>query len=211
MSTRCLVVLLRPAGWAPPGVPVEDWRRALAEDVVDLASGLAQVDVAIGAAAADLPLADAIRWPTMPVYELPRARPVDALTAAERAGYEQAAVLAPDVPDLPGLLVGKLFRPLTSRRVAAAPALPERAGLVGLAVGLPVPEWLARADPDLDGTDQGGLRAAGRTASGAEPHGDVAACPGWHRLRTAADLARLDEGLEGWENTRALLSAGSLR
>lgn len=211
MSTRCLVVLLRPVAWAPPGVGVDAWRRALAEDVVDLAAGLEQVDVALAAAPADLPLAEEIRWPTMTVYELPRARPVEALSAAERAGYGQAAVLAPDAPDLPGLLVGKLFRPLTSRRVAAAPTLPERTGLVGLAVRLPVPGWLARADPDLDGTDQGALRAAGRTVPGADPHGDVAACPGWHRLRTAADLARLDEHLEGWENTRALLSAGTVR
>jgi hypothetical protein len=29
---------------------------------------------------------------------------------------------------------------------------------------------------------------------------------GWHRLRTPADVASLDPGLEGWETTRALLS-----
>jgi hypothetical protein len=35
----------------------------------------------------------------------------------------------------------------------------------------------------------------------------IATAPGWHRLRTPADLTRLDPGLEGWDNTRALLSA----
>ena len=29
--------------------------------------------------------------------------------------------------------------------------------------------------------------------------------PSWHRLRTPADVTRLDPGLEGWEETRALL------
>lgn len=208
MTARCAVVLLSPPGWAPPGVPVEGWRRALAEDVVDLLAGLELVDVAIAATAADMPLAEAIRWPAMSVYEVARARPLDALTAAGAAGYEQAAVLPADVPDLPALLVGKLFRPLTTRWVAAAPVLPARTGLVGLASRLPVPEWLAAADPDLDRTDQAGLRAAGRTVAGSAPHGDVAASPGWHRLRGPDDLARLDEHLEGWDNTRTLLSVG---
>jgi hypothetical protein len=35
----------------------------------------------------------------------------------------------------------------------------------------------------------------------------VATTPGWHRVRTSADLDRLDPGLEGWENTRAVLGA----
>ena len=31
--------------------------------------------------------------------------------------------------------------------------------------------------------------------------------PGWHRIRAAEDISRLDPGLEGWEATRALLSS----
>ena len=34
----------------------------------------------------------------------------------------------------------------------------------------------------------------------------VATGPGWHRLRKPQDVARLDPGLEGWDNTRALLT-----
>jgi hypothetical protein len=34
----------------------------------------------------------------------------------------------------------------------------------------------------------------------------VAIGPGWHRVRSADDLASLDPGLEGWEVTRAALS-----
>ncbi|GIL28385.1 hypothetical protein [Actinocatenispora comari] len=211
MTERCVLVLLDPPGWAPPGVPAQAWRRALAEDVVDLLAPLAEVDVALAATAADRPLAEAIRWPTTPVYEIAAARPVAALAAAAQAGYRQAAVLPADLPDLPGLLIGKLFRALSDRAVAAAPRLPDRADLAALASRLPVPEWLVTADPALTGTDQAGLRAAGRTVPGAPPHGDVAACPGWHRLRGPADLARLDESLEGWEATRALLATGAVR
>ncbi|WP_284454825.1 hypothetical protein [Actinomadura madurae] len=34
--------------------------------------------------------------------------------------------------------------------------------------------------------------------------------PAWHRLRTLDDLRLLDPGLEGWENTRALLEGHPL-
>ncbi|MGA8116847.1 MAG: hypothetical protein WCA46_24695, partial [Actinocatenispora sp.] len=153
MTARCVVVLLTAPTWTPPGVDPARWRRALAEDVVDLLSTLADVDVAIAATAADAPLAEAIRWPGTTIHCLPgnEPRPVAALRAAASAGYDQALVLAADLPDLPALLVGKLFRPLTSRTVVAAPVLPDRPGMIGLASQLPVPAWLAEADPDLSG------------------------------------------------------------
>jgi len=194
-ARRAVAVLLGEAAWAPPGVPADAWRRALAEDVVDLLAALAEVDVVI--AGADRELAEAIRWPGMTVYEA--ARPVEVFAALAADGYRQGLVLAADAPDLPALLVGKLFRPLTSRPVAAAPALPGRDGLVGLATVLPAPDWLAALDPDLSVTLPD-LRAA------APARPDIATCPGWHRLRTSADLAMLDEALEGWESTRALVA-----
>lgn len=207
MTRRCVVVLLAPVRWVPPGVPAAAWQRALAEDVVDLLVPLAEVDVALAATAADRPVAEAIRWPTTPVYELATSRPLGALRAATAAGYEQAAVLPADLPDLPALLIGKLFRALSDRSVAAAPRLPHRTGLAALASRLPVPDWFADADPSLDDTDPARLRAAARAVPGAAPHGGVAAAPGWHRLCDPDDLARLDESLEGWEQTRALLTA----
>jgi hypothetical protein len=72
-------------------------------------------------------------------------------------------------------------------------------GLLGVGVRLPVPPWLP--DVDLDAVTPAGLRRyAPRSV-------EVAAAPGWHRLCGPGDLAYLDPGLEGWEATRALLSA----
>jgi hypothetical protein len=110
------------------------------------------------------------------------------------------AVLAADAPDLPGMLIGKLLQPLTSRTAAVAPA--HGGGLLGVASRLPLPDWLPQVD--LDGGRPEDVReAAPRKAL-------VAVTPGWHRLRQPADLARLDPALEGWETTRALLSTGNL-
>src|SRR5207248_2054728 len=65
------------------------------------------------------------------VYQLPALTSDVIFAAAGRDGYDQAAVLAADAPDLPGMLVGKLLRPLSSRPVSVAPAL--TGGLLGLA------------------------------------------------------------------------------
>ncbi|HZN72275.1 MAG TPA: hypothetical protein VFC00_11430 [Micromonosporaceae bacterium] len=195
MTRRAVVALLTPVSWAPPGVPLAAWRSALAEDVVDLLATLAQVEPAIAAVEADLPLAAAVAWPGMPVYEVPHASATRALVAAD--GYDQAAVLAIDAPDVPGLLVGKLLRPLSTRPVAVAPAL-DGTGLLGVASRLPVPDWLP--DVDLDSATVDAVRQA------APRPGLVAVAPGWRRLRGPAQLATLDPAVEGWENTRLLLS-----
>jgi hypothetical protein len=197
-SGRVVVALLTAVTWAPPGISRDDWREALAEDVVDLLSTLAAADGAIAAGPADVALATAVAWPGMPIFQLPDpATPLAALHAATVAGYELGAVLAADAPDLPGLLVGKLLQPLTSRQAAVAPA--SNGGLLGVASRLPVPDWLPAVDLDTGHPDD--VRAA------APRKAVVAVTPGWHRLRGPADLARLDQNLEGWDNTRALLSA----
>jgi hypothetical protein len=188
-----VVVLLTPVSWAPPGASAERWRKALAEDVVDLVASLAAADGAIAVGPDDVSLAADIAWPGMPVYgaERPRA----ALDAAAADGYDEAAVLAGDAPDLPGLLVGKLLQPLGTRQAAASPS--RTGGLIGVASRLPVPEWFP--DLDLDEAAAADLRAA------APRRALVAETPGWHRLRGPADLARLDPALDGWDTTRALL------
>ncbi len=191
--SRCVITLIGPADWHPPGVPAGDWRRALADDVVDVVAALADVAGAVAAAPADADLAREVCWPGMAVY--PAADPLAALRAAAEDGYEQAAVLAADVPDLPALQIGKLLRPLTSRAVALAPDLD--GGLVGIAARLPLPAWLSGVSWD---TQPAAVRAR------APRPGDVAVAPGWYRQRGAAQLARLDPGLEGWEATRALLA-----
>jgi len=191
-----VIVLLTPVSWAPPGVDRAEWRAALAEDVVDLLAPLPQVETAIAAVGADLPLAGSIAWPSMKVYEVKHASLRTALQAATGDGHERAAAIVADAPDLPAMLVGKLIRPLTTREVAVAPALD--GGLLGVASRLPVPEWL----PDLD-AETGDVRQA--RAAAPQPS-MVTATPAWHRLRSPLDLHRLDPALDGWDATRALLS-----
>jgi hypothetical protein len=103
-----------------------------------------------------------------------------------------------DAPDVPGLTLGKLLRPLSSRPVAVAPAEGSGPGLLGVATRLPVPNWLPALD--LDTAAPAEVRAA------APRPGEVAVTAGWRRLRGPADLTTLDPGVEGWEATRALLS-----
>jgi hypothetical protein len=193
---RVVVALLVPVPWHPPGVDAASWRTALAEDVVDLLAMLAQAEPAVAATAADRALADEIAWPGMRIYEVPTPTVRPVLEAAAADGFDQAAVVAADAPDVPGMVLGKLLRPLESRPVAVAPGGPA-GGLLGVATTLPPPTWLI--DHDLDTASPMTLR---RTAP--QP-GDVQSTADWRRLRGPADLVSLDPALEGWENTRALL------
>jgi hypothetical protein len=195
VTRRIVIALLAPPIWAPPGTDRARWRAALAEDVVDLIASLAAADAAVAVAEQDRDLAAAVVWPKMPVYVLGAPAATPALAAAAADGYDQAAVLAADAPDLPAMLVGKLLQPLSTRVAAAAPA--HGGGLLGVAARLPVPEWFP--DLDLDGGSVADLQGA------APRRALVAQAPGWHRLRGPDDLARLDPGLEGWPATRQLL------
>jgi hypothetical protein len=91
--------------------------------------------------------------------------------------------------------------------VAVCPA--EGGGLVALAAWLPAADWVAA----LGSAGQRGgrwielddLDAVGRLRRGAPRRGALQVVPGWHRLRSPADVGRLDPGLEGWPATRAVL------
>ncbi|WP_327652330.1 hypothetical protein [Micromonospora aurantiaca] len=207
MSRRVVVALLGPVTWTPPGIDPARWRTALAEDVVDLLATLNEVETAVAVTSRDRWLADAVVWPGTQVYEVPEptSNAVFAALAGDRAardggagGYDQVAVVAADAPDVPGLTLGKLLRPLTTRPVAVAPVEGSGTGLLGVAARLPVPAWLPALD--LDTTAPAEVRRA------APSPGDVAVTAGWHRMRGPADLAALDPAVEGWEATRALLS-----
>ncbi|MFD6695589.1 hypothetical protein ACWIGG_24150 [Micromonospora aurantiaca (nom. illeg.)] len=207
MSRRVVVALLGPVTWTPPGIDPARWRTALAEDVVDLLATLNEVETAVAVTSRDRWLADAVVWPGTQVYEVPEPTPnaVFAALAGDRAardggagGCDQVAVVAADAPDVPGLTLGKLLRPLTTRPVAVAPVEGSGTGLLGVAARLPVPAWLPALD--LDTTAPAEVRRA------APSPGDVAVTAGWHRMRGPADLAALDPAVEGWEATRALLS-----
>ena len=153
VTRRVIVVLLNPVTWAPPGVDLGKWRHALAEDVVDLLATLNEVDPAIAATAEDRSLADAVAWPSMQVYDVPSATINAALAAAAADGYEQAAVIAADAPDVPGLILGKLLRPLTTKTTAVAPA-EGGAGLLGAASRLPAPAWLPELTFDSEAASE---------------------------------------------------------
>ena len=189
-------------GAAPPGVDHDEFRLAMLEDTYDMVAGLDLVTPALILNRAEWPAAEAVTWPGTPVLRADGLS--DAFARLRALGAEQAAVVAADAPDLPPLLIGKLFRALGHAHAAICTAAD--GGLVAVAVPLPAPEWLRDfvADADfglLDLPD-----ASARLRAAAPRPGLVQTGPGWHRLRTAADLAFLDPGLEGWENTRALLS-----
>jgi hypothetical protein len=193
---RVVVALLVPVPWHPPGVDARAWRAALAEDVVDLLARLAQAEPAIAAVPADRDLAEEIAWPGMRIYEVATATVLPVFEAAAKDGFDQAAVVAADAADVPGMILGKLLRPLTTKPVSVAPAGPD-GGLLGVATHLPAPSWLP--DHDLDTATPGQLRRSAPQPS------DVQSTADWRRLRGPADLAGLDPALEGWETTRGLL------
>ncbi|TDU91691.1 hypothetical protein EV138_5302 [Kribbella voronezhensis] len=197
---RRVVVLVVPAvgTWAPPGRSPETWRLALAEDTYEVLASLDRVDVAVAVVGGDeSSVADisALTWPGTAVYSVDPTRPV--LDALSGVGPAAAAVaVSYDAPDLPGLLIGKLFRALSSADLAVCPA--EDGSQVAIGVNFPVAPWVASAAPTFDTSLAELERLKPRRHA-------VAIGPGWHRLRSAGDIARLDPGLEGWDATRAVL------
>ncbi|WP_133739353.1 hypothetical protein [Actinorugispora endophytica] len=196
-----VLVTSDPPGACPPGVDPAVFSLALAEDVYEVVAGLELCEAAF-AVDGDAELAERIAeltWPGTPVRTVRGPSPLrDAFGMLAGQGARQAVVLAADAPDLPPLLVGKLFRALGTAEAAACPAF--GGGLVALAARLPLPDWIGAAS--LDDPDALGALTAARPARRA-----LVAVPGWHRLRDPRDLAALDPGLEGWEATRMLLSA----
>lgn len=188
-------------GACPPGIDPVAFSLALAEDVYEVVAGLqlceaalvVQADSALAARAVE------ITWPGTPVFTVRGPDPLrGALDALAAAGAQQAVVCAADVPDLPPLLIGMLFRGLGAADAAVCPA--RGGGLVALAANLPAPDWVGSV-----GLDDAG---AWEALSAARPQRRaLTAVSGWHRLRRPEDLGALDPGLEGWEATRALLSA----
>ncbi len=204
--TRWVVVLADRAAAvaAPPGIDGREYALAMCEDVLELVADLSIVTAAVLCLdrGDDRWLADvtALTWPGTVVEPAPDPSPgaavLGALALAERHGVDAAAVLAADAPDLPGLLLGKLFRALGAYEVAVSAA--DGGGLVALASRLPSPAWLTA---ELASLDADPLLAMGSA------DGQVSVGPSWHRLRAPLDVRRLDPGLEGWDTTRSLLSS----
>jgi glycosyltransferase A (GT-A) superfamily protein (DUF2064 family) len=183
---------------AAPDLPA-DLAAAMLSDVVDLVTSTPQVAPAVVATAARLEAARTASWPGTPLVEVADNASLGALLAAVPAdGMVAVAVIAADAPDLPGLLLGKLFRAVSGRvRVACCPAEPS--GLVAVAARLPLPDWLLECEVRLDDLD------ALTALHAAAPPRELSIAPGWHRVRSIADAHRLDPGLEGWDATRLAL------
>jgi glycosyltransferase A (GT-A) superfamily protein (DUF2064 family) len=192
--TRRVVAVQVTAAPAPDSL-----QAAMLEDVVDLVAEMQQVEGALVTTAGAEPAARAAAWPGMPVLIVDSTDVATGLGALNAAGADEAAVVCADAPDLPALLLGKLFSALTSVDAAVCPA--ETGELVALASRLPIADWLAPLALTLDATDA--LERLRATA----PRRGLQIGSGWHRIRTAADAGRLDPGLEGWETTRAWLSS----
>ncbi|NJP96879.1 hypothetical protein HCN51_46930 [Nonomuraea sp. FMUSA5-5] len=192
--TRIAAVLVRQhmAQAAPPGVDPDEFLEAMAEDTYEIVAGLELVTPVL---VTSVPGLDEIVWPGTEVITIGEGEPLKDVLA--RLEGDQAAVVSADAPDLPPLLIGKLFRELGRAEITVCPA--EGGGAVAMACALPAPAWAA---PDLDAYDV--VKHLRAQAPGPRR---VATTPGWHRLRTPQDVERLDPGLEGWDNTRALVTA----
>ncbi|WP_433327388.1 DUF2064 domain-containing protein [Spirillospora sp. CA-294931] len=201
---RCAAVLSVPSagGACPPGVDPDDFRLALLEDTYEVAAGLAMVTAALVLDPPDQPAAEAVTWPGTPIVR--ENTLAGAFAALHALGAQETVLIAADAPDLPPLLIGKLFRALGGAPAAACQA---PSGLVALAARLPLPGWLGTA---LDGVDLDTPDALARLRAAAPRPGLIPQGPAWHRLRTPADLRLLDPGLEGWDSTRALLEGHPL-
>ena len=193
-----MVAVVPAAGWGS-----YELRRAMTEDVVEVVSGLDVVEPVLALTPADPPDWAELVWPGTPVRSV-AGQATEVLADLHDQGATLGAVVAGDAPDLPGLLVGKLFRALSSGQVAVCPC--DDGTLVALAAQLPVPAWLGSSGVGLDS-----VGAVGSLAAAAPSRRAFSVGPGWHRVRGAGDLARLDPGLEGWAETRRVLRRTSAR
>lgn len=182
---------------APPGIAAEAFARACLADSYEVVADLTDVSSGIVGAGSSL---SELLWPG--ALLLSPGSTLSELVARVQDRYQQVVFVPGDVPDLPGLVLAKVFRALQRADVCVAP---ERvgAGLVAFGVRSPWPAW-ATTDVDLD------TNPLHHLAELAPRPGRLARGPSWHRMRTATAVDRLDPGLEGWEVTRALLSGHSL-
>jgi len=226
-TRRLALVLVEAAdgvvGRPPPGVDPDAWSQALVEDTYEVAAGLAEAQAGLAGPTSRLPDLALLTWPGAVLVDctpapvsgaLPAgALPADPLVAdppvaasmvvasALTGSADVLVLLAPDVPDIPALHLGKLFQALEHAQLAWSPVAD--GGVAALGFALPLAAWVRAVAPVLDG-DPAAWRAA------APRPGAAVATPGWHRLRSPADLRHLDPGLSGWEQTRALLAGRPL-
>jgi hypothetical protein len=159
-------------------------------DLIDVRSGIAGP-----ASVAEL------LWPG--ALHLPADITVSAIARQLSDEADELVVVPADVPDLPGLVLAKLFKVLHRTDIAVAPEQ-GGSGCVAIGISLPLADWIPQDAFDLDQNPFARLSAIAPRRS------RCTLTPTWRRLRTPADVAQLDPNLEGWEETRALLSGRAL-
>jgi Uncharacterized protein conserved in bacteria (DUF2064) len=197
--SRLAVVLARhdAAPGAPPGIDAAQFAAACLADTYEVIAGLTDVTSGIAGPAGVRELL----WPGDRWW--PADITVSELAAEASHDADELVIVAADAPDLPALVLAKIFKALQHADVVVAP---ERSGAGCVAIGLTLPPatWLISVPLDLDDNPISRLQAAA-------PHRSrCATAPSWHRLRTPASIERLDPRLEGWDETRALLSGTPL-
>jgi hypothetical protein len=185
------------AAAAPAGIDKDAFAWACLADCYEAAADLVEV----GSGIAGPPQMAELLWPG--AWHLPDGLSVLELARRVTGRADELVVLTADAPDLPGLVLAKIFRVLHRVDLAVAPQR-NGVGCVAIGVALPPRDWLTEDVLDLERSPVARLPSdrAGRSR--------WALAPAWHRLRGPDDLACLDPGLEGWEQTRALL-AGAAR
>ena len=196
---RAAVVLARydAASAAPEGIDPADLAAACLLDAYEVVADLIGVKSGI----AGPPSVAEMLWPE--ALHLPNDITLGAIADQLSRVADELVVLPADLPDLPGLVLAKLFKVLHRTDIGIAP---ERAGNGRAAIGvsLPLADWIPHDALDLDHNPYSRLSAIAPRRS------RCVLTPAWHRLRTPADVHQLDPGLEGWEETRALLAGHSL-
>jgi Uncharacterized protein conserved in bacteria (DUF2064) len=196
---RLAVVLARhdAVGGAPPGIDPAAFAAACLADTYDVVSGLTEVESGIAGPAT---IGDLL-WPGDRWW--PADITVRDLAAEVSGDIDQLVVVPADTPDLPALVLAKVFKALQRADIVIAP---EHAGGGWVAIGLvlPVAGWIPASTLDLDSM------AATQLQEAAPRRNRWAVAPEWHRIRTPVSVHQLDPGLEGWEQTRALLSGAPL-
>jgi Guanylyl transferase CofC like len=200
-TRRLAIVLARydAAAGAPPGIDSAAFAKACLTDCYELVADL--VGVRSGIAGEDRAIEELL-WPGALRFDASLS--IHALASLVTGQFDELIVLPADVPDLPGLVVAKIFKALQRADVCIAPERGSGSGLVALGIRIPWPQWMS-VELDLDSDPRSELSAI------APKRSRLAVGPDWHRMRTTAAIQRLDPGLEGWETTRALLSGRRLQ
>jgi len=178
---------------APNGVDPEAFAAACLSDSYEVVADLIGVRSGI---AGPVSVAELL-WPG--ALHVPADISVPTLAHQLSGEADELVVVPADMPDLPGLVLAKLFKVLHRSDVAIAPEH-GGPGCAAIGVSLPLADWIPDDAFDLD------QNSFPRLIAVAPRRSRCTLTPTWHRLRTPADVGRLDPGLEGWEETRALLA-----